>query len=79
MVKAAYPKKQVRTWLMSQLLCRAGMSGCILLLTCGENEAYAIARKANGITKAPRLLLLIRHSIMRYSKTMAHAKKMSDS
>ena len=44
MVSAAYPKKHVITWLINQLLCRAGINGCIPLLTL--KEAKAIEKKA---------------------------------
>ena len=38
-VKAPYPMKHVKTWLVSQLLCRAGMSGWMRVASSGESEA----------------------------------------
>jgi len=38
----AYPRKQVMTWAMSQLLFKAGIRGLIVFSTPGDNDAYAI-------------------------------------
>src|SRR5512136_572050 len=62
MAKAAYPIKQVITWLVSQLLCSAGMSGWIRLLILGDRDANAMAINTTGTTNVPRLLFFIRHS-----------------
>ncbi len=78
-VKAAYPRKQVRTCDVSQLLCSAGISGSMRLLTPGAMEAYAMIRNATGKTKTPILRFLRRHSMSRYKRTIVQAKKISDS
>ena len=54
--KPAYPRKQAMTWAMSQLLFKAGISGLIVFSTPGDNDAYAMARKINGVAKTPMIL-----------------------
>ncbi len=44
----AYPKKQVVTWIVSQLLWRAGTRGVILASIPGIMEVRAMAKKGKG-------------------------------
>ena len=43
--KEAYPKKQVVTWMVSQLLWRAGTRGVIFAFTPGMMEVRGIAKR----------------------------------
>jgi hypothetical protein len=77
--KAAYPKKQVMTWMASQLLCSAGINGFISAVLPGRIDDAAMAMNANAVEKVPMILCLKRNSSKRYMRTMVHEKKISDS
>ena len=49
---AAYPKKQVKTWTVSQLLCKAGTRGWILLLDTRDDRGIGHHQKGDGHQKS---------------------------